>query len=226
MSPARIVYHLVRVSHNRKTGPIAVTSSSRNSCPDCPLKRNGCYAESQPLVFHWNALSRGERGTGLEQHCRELRALPRRSMVRFLAAGDWPGNGTDLDGARIRKIASSSRHLVGFGYTHYRGHRNVDKVARVNGRFPLTINLSANNPRDLDRFPAQVPAVSMIPEPVKVSYTPRGKRIVRCPAEYRDQVTCSNCGDGRPLCARKDRNYAIGFYPHGNAARKARAIAK
>lgn len=43
-------------------------------------------------------------------------------------------------------------------------------------------------------------------------------RIVRCPAEYNDRITCSNC----MLCA-KDRTASrvvIGFTAHGTAKNK------
>lgn len=46
-----------------------------------------------------------------------------------------------------------------------------------------------------------------------------GVRLVRCPAETSDAVTCSNCGAGRPLCARADRTFVVVFVAHGQAAR-------
>jgi hypothetical protein len=55
-------------------------------------------------------------------------------------------------------------------------------------------------------------------------HTEEGNRIVRCPAEYQDNITCSNCGRGDPLCYRKDRDYAIGFYIHGVGKKKANAV--
>jgi hypothetical protein len=37
---------------------------------------------------------------------------------------------------------------------------------------------------------------------------------VRCPAEYNKKLNCQNCGSGRPLCARPERNYFILFTDH------------
>lgn len=51
----------------------------------------------------------------------------------------------------------------------------------------------------------------------------RSIRIVRCPAEYLEHITCQNCGGGVPLCARQDRNYIIKFTAHGSG-RKVIAI--
>jgi hypothetical protein len=45
-------------------------------------------------------------------------------------------------------------------------------------------------------------------------------RGVRCPAELRD-ISCVNCGNGRPLCARPERDYFVIFTAHGAAKRKA-----
>lgn len=45
-------------------------------------------------------------------------------------------------------------------------------------------------------------------------------RFVRCPAEYDDDITCSNCGGEVPLCARHKRNYVIKFTAHGAQAKK------
>lgn len=44
-------------------------------------------------------------------------------------------------------------------------------------------------------------------------------RFVRCPAEYNSKVNCDNCGSGRPLCARADRDYVIKFTAHGTQAK-------
>ncbi|WP_457767619.1 DUF7227 family protein [Cyanobium sp. ULC082] len=47
-------------SENRKTGPIAVSSTSRLTCPcSCPLAgREGCYAEAgHHTRLHWDRLS-------------------------------------------------------------------------------------------------------------------------------------------------------------------------
>lgn len=40
-------------------------------------------------------------------------------------------------------------------------------------------------------------------------------RFVECPANLNKRITCRNCGNGRPLCARPDRDYIIVFPGHG-----------
>jgi hypothetical protein len=44
---------------------------------------------------------------------------------------------------------------------------------------------------------------------------------VRCPEETNpDKISCMTCGSEKPLCARHDRDYVIGFTAHGNQKNK------
>ena len=53
-----------------------------------------------------------------------------------------------------------------------------------------------------------------------VSYTPAGNKIVACPAEKSDRVTCATCG----LCQIADRPYIIGFRAHGSRKKTAESV--
>lgn len=45
---------LTMKSSNVKTGPIPVSTTGAQSCPNaCSLKGSGCYAEGGPLGMHW-----------------------------------------------------------------------------------------------------------------------------------------------------------------------------
>lgn len=48
----------------------------------------------------------------------------------------------------------------------------------------------------------------------------RGTRFIRCPAELSEGFTCQQCGSGRPLCARPERDYVVVFVAHGPGAKK------
>ena len=50
--------------------------------------------------------------------------------------------------------------------------------------------------------------------------TIQGVKFVKCPAEDNKKVTCQNCGSGRPLCARLNRDYIIKFVAHGSQKKK------
>lgn len=47
-----------------------------------------------------------------------------------------------------------------------------------------------------------------------------GVQFVRCPAELSESFTCTQCGNGSPLCARGDRNYVVVFVGHGPHKKK------
>jgi len=63
------------------------------------------------------------------------------------------------------------------------------------------------------------PAVVAAPAGTVWPYTLDGVRFVQCPAELADGFSCDQCGNGRPLCARGDRDYVIVFVAHGSGAR-------
>ena len=48
----------------------------------------------------------------------------------------------------------------------------------------------------------------------------KGVKFVQCPAEKAEGFTCMQCGNGRPLCARPERDYVIVFVAHGAGKNK------
>ena len=48
----------------------------------------------------------------------------------------------------------------------------------------------------------------------------KGVKFIQCPAELADDFTCQQCGGGRPLCARGDRDFIIVFVAHGTGKGK------
>jgi len=70
------LYHITLKSNNKKTGPIIVITSSRNTCPEtCPFKKNGCYADGGPLKLHWDKVSDGTRGFSFVELLSKLKEL-------------------------------------------------------------------------------------------------------------------------------------------------------
>ncbi len=64
------------------------------------------------------------------------------------------------------------------------------------------------------------PVVTVLPDTVQGNaelHTPAGRRIVVCPATYRDDVTCASC----QLCQRANRTTIVGFPAHGQSRAKA-----
>jgi hypothetical protein len=62
------------------------------------------------------------------------------------------------------------------------------------------------------------PAVVAAPAGTVWPYTADGVRFVQCPAELADNFSCAQCGNGRPLCARGERDYVVVFVAHGSGA--------
>ena len=221
----RFRFHLSPKSTNAKTGPIPVSTTSQNSCPDhCPFAGNGCYAENYPLKFHWQAVSRGERGGTLKQFCAAIASLADGTLWRHNQAGDLPGQDDVLDADSVRAIADASKGKRGFTYTHYPPSKanNAAVIKDANER-GFTVNLSADSISEADSFkalgigPVTVVMPSTQTDNVK---TPAGHLVVMCPAQTRDDVTCATC----KLCAWRDRDVIIGFQAHGARAKKAELV--
>ena len=223
-------YHFTAKSRNIKTGPIPVTVSSGDTCPDaCPFLRAGCYAAGGRLALHWRAVSDGTRGSDLAALCDSIAALPAGQLWRHNAAGDLPGNGDAIDAVDLFKLAKANEGRRGFTYTHKPVIDNAHNAACVEtaNKMGFTINLSGNNLAHADAL------ADMAIGPVVVvqdaldgtradTVTPGGRKVVTCPATYRKDVTCASCG----LCAARNRNAIVGFPAHGVQKRAAAAIAK
>ena len=85
----------VRLSQNRKTGPMAISMSPKATCPaTCPLRRNGCYAEYGLLGWHWDRLSNGETGISWREFLEAVRAYRKASSGDTTSPAISPAEGT------------------------------------------------------------------------------------------------------------------------------------
>lgn len=62
------------------------------------------------------------------------------------------------------------------------------------------------------------PAVVAAPAGTVWPHVRDGVLFAQCPAELSADFDCARCGNGRPLCARGDRDYVIVFVAHGSGA--------
>ena len=223
-----IRYHLTLKSANSKTGPMAVSTTAKASCPDkCPLKKAGCFADNGPLQLHWEQISQGSRGVSFDDFLLQVEALPRGAEYRHNQAGDLPPKENSIDTIDAVKLAALAavirrRRIRAFTYTHYpvidnEINQSAIKAANEQG---FTINLSANNMCEVDDLLALSIAPVAVIMPLsapKVSFTAAGNKIVICPAQTNKKTTCIDC----MICAKSDRSFSIGFYPHGASAKKA-----
>lgn len=173
--------------------------------------------------MHWDKVSSGERGDDWAAFCDKISKLPEGQLWRHNQAGDLPGDGDCIDARALAKLTMANQGRKGYTYTHkpvLRGKhakRNRDAIAKAN-RDGFTVNLSANNPAEVDALAELgiAPVVTIIPRGhPATSHTPEGRKIIGCPAQRRDDVSCATCG----LCAVASRSVVVGFWAHGaNAA--------
>lgn len=221
-----LAFHLTPVSNNVKTGPIPVSTSSRDSCsPVCPFFDNGCYAESGPLRIHWNAVTANLRGMSFEVFCQTIASLEEGQLWRMNQAGDLPHVGGYIDAGAVAMLIEANQGKRGFTYTHHDmtlpGNLDIVELANVSG---FTINLSANDLSHADQLAdTGLPVCVVLPIDQEVNtVTPDGRRVVVCPAAIRENVSCMTC----QLCQRADRTVIVGFPSHGTGAKKADAVAR
>lgn len=78
------------------------------------------------------------------------------------------------------------------------------------------INLSTDSMDQAGEYQAAgYPTVLAIQRAPYKHWRQNGTRFVVCPAYHNKEVTCFNCGNGNPLCARPNRNYVVVFPAHG-----------
>lgn len=125
-----------------------------------------------------------------------------------------------------KKVLKENIGKRGFTYTHKplatSAERDAIQQANKEG---FTVNLSGNNPTHADTLADMgiAPVVTVLPaDATENTYTPKGRKIVVCPATQRDNVSCATC----KLCAVAKRDVIVGFPAHGTSKRKADAISK
>jgi hypothetical protein len=223
--------HLTLKSANVKTGAIPVSTTEKRSCPPgCPHVKT-CYAKQGPLALHWNKVSNKDRGSSWNTFINQIKQFDPGQLWRHNQAGDLPGAGNKIDKVKIQSLvsANTTAQALGFTYTHKPVLGN-DPIAKENkviiknaNKAGFTINLSADNLAQADKLVKLNigPVVTLLPEDYQdKSITPAGNTVIVCPAQTRDNVSCSTC----KLCANVNRSVIIGFKAHGTAKKAASKI--
>ena len=136
----------------------------------------------------------------------------------------FTGEKMKIDHTMMRQLIRANRGRGGFTYTHHDPFDadNAEIILESNhGGF--TVNLSSNYLAEADEYAALAiaPVVTILPtDSAKVTFTPKGRKVVRCPAETSEKVTCQSCR----LCQKTDRPI-IGFTPHGSGKKVTQEVA-
>jgi hypothetical protein len=207
--------HFIAKSANSKTGPIPVTYSERSTCPDsCPHRGEDCYAEDYYTRLTWDKV--GQRGGSLTDLAQSISKLPENTLWRMNIAGDLPGVNESVDPAALGEIVKANIGRRGFTYTHKKSDQAIYWAKQAN-IWGFTVNLSADNAGEADLLSDKgSPVVAIVPmDTPRRSYTPAGRVIEICPAQYKEDLTCKDC----ELCSKKDRRVIVGFRAHGSKAK-------
>lgn len=214
-------YSFTSHSHNKKLGNIAAISTSSNSCPDTCALKNECYAKYSFTGIHWRALDL--KGLDFNQLTSLIDAMKKRSKMRFNVMGDLSHNNGIIDATKLLKLANivKNRMIETILYTHHSIENNLNvKALKMAFDKGLHVNIScedttkANKALNYGLNAVIVLPTSSIHKVIKTD----GLTIVRCPAEYKDSIQCSNC----MLCA-KDRvqqRVVVAFTAHGTGKKK------
>jgi hypothetical protein len=216
-------------SGNKKVGKIPVSTTSASTCPAiCPFNHaneGGCYANAGPLAMHWAKVTDGNRGDTWPVFTGKIANLKEGQLWRHNQAGDLPGDGDTLDTKACMELAEANTGKRGWTYTHYdvcENGLNRAVVKQMNG-MGFVVNLSGNNLAHADDlYDLGIgPVTTVLPsDQLTNTVTPKGRKVVVCPAVVKDDVSCEDC----QLCARL-RDAIVGFPAHGNGKKKADAIA-
>lgn len=229
---------ITRKSENVITGSMMVTTSPRSSCPtSCPLRKGGddyragaCYAENGFLgAYIWTMLDRtpvsGSFRKGrivvrsLDDLTTAIREQPEGAIWRHNQAGDLAMDEYGaIDAEGLSEIVRANQGRCGFTFTHHDvlthdGNREAVASANRNG---FTINLSGNSLDHADELAdLEIGPVTAVVEARQLDNleTPKGRKVVICPARRKEGVTCKTCR----LCQRQ-RDFIIGFPATGRKA--------
>ncbi len=207
-------YHLTLKSSNKKTGPIPVSTTSKDSCPTtCAFYGKGCYAKSGPLNLHWDKVG-GDRGISESDFLAAIRNLPAGQFWRHNQAGDIPHMDGRIDFEFLFNLVKANTDKKGFTYTHHR--TDTINLAMIRGAIlkGFTINLSANNlDHALELAKHNLPVCVVVPSDTKgKGFDYKGKKFVVCPAARMENMSCDKCR----LCQKSDRKVIIAFPAHGS----------
>lgn len=213
--PLRVRF--IRESMNVKLGAIPCSTSSPSTCPrSCAWFGRGCYAEAHYIGARWRQVAK--TGMTWYRFCAEIASLPPGQLWRHNEAGDLPGYGEHVDEVLLDELVKANDGRRGFTFTHKHSLRSNRPAIEAANAAGFAINLSLDSLAQVDekreqgwRVPLTVVVPSDAPQHMR---TPGGAHVIVCPAQVREEVTCSSCG----MCALPRRKAVIAFRAHGHSA--------
>lgn len=194
-------------SANRITGDMLVTTSPRASCPaTCSLRGADCYAESGHLGhWLWNHLDASSpnveariRVYNFNQLLTVIQNMATGSVWRHNQAGDLAHDRGTIDRRKLEALVDANRGKRCFTFTHHDVIDNEENRSLVAAacKHGFMINLSADDLDHADRLAdLSVAPVACIlpPETRSNTTTPKGRKVIVCPARRVRGMTCARC---------------------------------
>lgn len=180
--------------------------------------------------MHWGKVTSGERGTGWDGFLEQIRGIQPGQLWRHNQAGDLPGEGDAIDREMLEGLTEANAGRRGYTYTHKpvigmgameQSNRWAIRAALAGG---FAVNLSGNDLAHADQLASLdlAPVVVILPEHApETTYTPAGRKVIVCPAQSREGITCATC----QLCAVRTRSVIVGFRAHGQARKQVERVA-
>lgn len=208
-------FHLTKRSANSKTGNIPVSTSSHQTCPEtCPFYTN-CYATSgYHLRMHWQKVTNGERGQDYCDFLDQIMQLPDGQLWRHNQAGDLFKPGTIKGRLMLQQLTEANSGKRGYTYTHHKLTKPTIEALKEANSGGFVVNASTESEAAADKAIANgLPAVMVVKSTeTRTNWqTPDGNKVVVCPAQRRDDMTCSKC----KLCQNRKSNLVVAFLAHG-----------
>ena len=243
MNNSKLAMILIPESSNPKTGNIIQSYSNRSTCPNrCPLKGNGCYADSYHTSRQWDRCNDEEdkryiaNGHDLTLDLMSAVAIHAKRgeksiLFRHNVAGDIALPNSDMiDVERLNIIVESCNkvssnlniNLMGYTYTHCSlTTQNFKKVKKAQAK-GFVVNFSCETIEEVKgvKFAGCNAVVTSVnPDETIKALKKEGLKALQCPAQTADGMNCKKC----KLCAR-NREAVIVFEIHGNGSNKARKV--
>jgi len=205
--------HLVPKTNNAKTGKVAATYITGDTCPDrCPFL-SICYANQGTMGNSPFKIADKYGNSNLELTADGIRSLPTGSLVRHAVSGEPTEEYVQAMGAAHEDRPDT----LGWTYLHSWPDRSP-------AEFPANLvpNASCETTEELQKATANgwdtVLVASGEDDPI-IGTKVAGKRVIVCPNQTRG-VTCAEC----KLCMKRDRAVTIAFIPHGASRKVSQAV--
>ena len=205
----------VASSKNKKTGAIAITYASQESCPsDCAFMGNGCYAENGRMALHTRKLNNavGDHIMVANAEAEEIDNLKSWAPLRLHAVGDCKDDLSASIVSQAAKRYTKRRNQPVWTYTHSWRDVNVKSWSDV------IVRASCETVGDIKQAKKQGyrAAIVVMEFESDKAYKIEDETVIPCVEQTKD-ISCEDCG----LCFNKDFTGTIAFATHSQQVKKA-----